>query len=161
MDSYVIDTNVLITANGKHKNASDEDAFVCQNFLVNCIKVRVSIDSMELIFKEYFTHASLSGQPGIGDAFLKRLWDNQYNDSICEQVDITPHPVREFEEFPDDESLADFDRDDRKFVAVAVGSRFDAVICNATDTDWWDYRHAFKKLGITIQFLCPELMAED
>lgn len=157
MNSFIVDTNVLVVANGKYQKANEDDVFECQNFLIDIRKKHLSVDSLGLIFQEYFTHASRSGEPGIGDAFAKWLWYNQWNPSICERVAITPHPEREFLEFPEEESLKDFDRDDRKFVAVAVSSKFDAIICNATDTDWWDYRDAFEKLGIKIKNLCPEL----
>jgi predicted nucleic acid-binding protein len=157
MHSFIVDTNVLVVANGKYQKASEDDVFKCQNFLIDLRKKHLSVDSSELIFQEYFKNASRSGQPGIGDAFAKWLWYNQWNPSICEQVTITPHPEREFLEFPEEENLKDFDRDDRKFVAVAVSSKFEAIICNATDTDWWDYREAFEKVGIKIKNLCPEL----
>ena len=61
-------------------------------------------------------------------------------------------------EFPDDEDLKKFDMSDRKFVAVAIKSEFNAIIFNATDSDWWNYKKAFKKHGIEIKFLCPELI---
>lgn len=162
MDSLVIDTNVLAVANGKHPNAADADVFKCQEFLEGTRTRHVSVDTLGLIFEEYFKHADRSGQPGIGDAFAKWLWHNQWDEAICEQVVITPDPEgdREFLEFPDDEALSAFDRDDRKFVAVAVSSQFDAVICNASDSDWWDFRAAFEKHRLNINFLCPELIKQ-
>ena len=102
MNSFIVDTNVLVVANGKYQKANEDDVFECQNFLIDIRKRQLSVDSSELIFKEYFTHASRSGQPGIGDAFAKWLWYNQWNPSICEQVTITTHPEREFLEFPED-----------------------------------------------------------
>lgn len=161
MDSFVIDTNVLIVANGKYINASDDDVYACGRFLDDIQKTekQLSIDSTGFIFKEYFKHTCRSGQPGIGDKFAKWFWQNQGNTSICEQVDITPDTEgdRGFLEFPADESLKKFDHEDRKFVAVAKKSKFDAVICNASDSDWWDFKDAFERAGIKIKFLCPEL----
>jgi len=160
MHSYIIDTNVLAVANESYPKAGDKEVFTCQRFLVDVMQTHLSVDSLGLIFYEYFTHASRSGQPGMGDAFAKWFWDNQYDVSICEQVDITPDPggKRGFLEFPGDERLKDFDMEDRKFAAVAVKSQFDAVICNATDSDWWDYKEVFTQLGINIEFLTPELI---
>ena len=57
-----------------------------------------------------------------------------------------------------DERLARFDRDDRKFVAVAVGCEPTAEVFNATDTDWWHHRVALEENGVQVRFLCPELM---
>ena len=156
--SYIIDTNVLMVANWKYPHADDTNVFKCQNFLIDVREKHLSVDSLGFIFKEYFSHASRSGQPGIGDKFAKWLWDNQWDTSVCEQVLITPDPEKGFLEFPEEDDLKDFDMEDRKFVAVAVSSKFNAIICNATDSDWWNYKDAFKKVGIRIKFLCPELL---
>ena len=160
MNSFVIDTNVLVVANEKYQRATYKHVYICQKFLTDLREKKVSIDSLGLILKEYFIHASRSGQPGIGDAFAKWLWNNQWNVSRCERVEITPDENGEkgFVEFPGDEALITFDRSDRKFVAVAVKSEFDAVICNATDSDWWEHKDHFKKHGIEIKFLCPDLI---
>ena len=160
MNSFVIDTNVLITANGDYPNAGDKDIAACGQFLVSMREKLSSLDSLGLIFIEYFKHVRRSGQPGLGDAFAKWLWNNQGNTAKCELVDITPDSEnsRGFKEFPDDNRLKDFDWEDRKFAAVAVASKYEAVICNATDSDWWDYKEIFKSLGIEIHFLCPGLI---
>ncbi|HET6383334.1 MAG TPA: hypothetical protein VFJ58_08090, partial [Armatimonadota bacterium] len=103
---------------------------------------------------------SHSGQPGVGDSFFKWLWVNQENLQTCRKVVITPAKQHErgFEEFPDDPELARFDHSDRKFVATIIASREKAPIVNASDTDWWDYGDALKRHGVTVLFLCPELM---
>jgi hypothetical protein len=62
------------------------------------------------------------------------------------------------EEFPDDPELVRFDRSDRKFVAVALASRLDPSVLNATDTDWWHYRECLKRHGVRVVFLCSGLM---
>src|SRR5438874_2727122 len=84
----------------------------------------IVIDDRFRIIEEYRRHLSHSGQPGVGDAFFKWLWENQANESRCERATITQkgHDSTAFEEFPDDESLTGFDREDRKFVAVALAS---------------------------------------
>lgn len=61
-------------------------------------------------------------------------------------------------DFPDDEMLAGFDRDDRKFVAVAIASGESPPILNASDTDWHDHRQALSRHGVAVEFVCPELM---
>lgn len=160
MNSYVVDTNVLVVANEKYQKANFKHIYICQQFLIDLRKKKISVDSLELILKEYFSHASRSGQPGIGDAFAKWLWDNQWNRNRCERVEITRDDKGEkgFLEFPEDEDLKNFDMSDRKFVAVAIKSEFNAIICNATDSDWWNYKKTFKKHNIEIKFLCPDLI---
>lgn len=92
--------------------------------------------------------------------FFKWLWNNQGNPKWCLKVKITPKPGKKenYREFPDDPDLAGFDASDRKFVAIAVASGKNPPILNATDTDWWEYRVAFERNKISVNFLCPELM---
>jgi len=57
--------------------------------------------------------------------------------------------------------LRGFDPADRKFVAVALVSRYEPEIQNAVDADWWDYRDVLKDHGLRIEFLCPEQFASE
>jgi len=161
--SYIIDTNVLVVANGKYAKADYKNVFDCQQFLDDARRKMISIDSLGLILKEYFSHANRSGEPGIGDAFARWLWENQYVISRCEMVDIIPDDKGEkgFYEFPDDEDLKTFDMDDRKFVAVAIKSRFEPIICNATDSDWFEHEEHLKRHGVKVLFLCPGLIKKN
>lgn len=154
----IIDTNVLVVANQHHENASIHCVERCMDALAEAHGDQVFLDEGQRILDEYRHHCSHSGQPGVGDAFFKWLWDNQGNTCHCKKVLITPHEGRGFGEFPEDANFDGFDRNDRKFVAVAVASNEEPPIINASDTDWWDYREAFKKNGINICFLCEELM---
>ncbi len=61
-------------------------------------------------------------------------------------------------DFPDDPDLAGFDLNDRKFVAVALASKLDPEILNASDTDWWIHRESLERNRVRIRFLCPQLM---
>ncbi|MFT3790484.1 MAG: hypothetical protein QM741_05275 [Rudaea sp.] len=160
--SVVIDTNVAVVANGKHEVASDDCIERCIDALIAAQQGVVLVDDGFLIFDEYQRHLSHAGQPGVGDAFFKWLWSNQANPSHCRQVEITPiDPAgRVFQEFPDDPDLEKFDRDDRKFVAVALASGETPDILNASDTDWWTFRESLTRYGIQTQFLCQELMAD-
>jgi len=161
--AVVADTNVLIVANGKSEQASPDCVIAAITALETAKGQQVVVvDSGLRIFNEYFRYASLSGQPGLGDVFLKWLWNNQANSDRCEQVNITPlaNDPDTFEEFPNDPDLAAFDLSDRKFVAVACASANNPTLLNATDTDWWDFRIPLSRNGLVINFLCPELMKE-
>ncbi len=158
--TVVIDTNVLVVAN----NAADHATPNCTCASIDALlAIRdqevVVVDESGLIIAEYRRHASPEGQPGVGDEFLKYLIDNRGNEERCKQVRIVPLDGDSFAEFPDDPTLAQFDRDDRKFVAVALSCLPPAEVVNATDTDWRDYRHPLKRHGIKIRFLCPDMMA--
>lgn len=159
----VIDTNVGVVANGKHAAADLDCISACIEALKNARKRSVLVDDGQRIFDEYRRHLSPAGQPGAGDAFFKWLWSNQGNPRYCCQVVITELGVTgtDFGEFPDDPALATFDRDDRKFVAVAIASGQDPYILNASDTDWWIHRTALISSGVNVKFLCPELMLDE
>ena len=157
----VVDTNVAVAANLQTRQTSE----VCIESCIDALRdargeACLLLDGDGLILSEYQKNLSLSGQPGVGDAFFKWLWDNQGSEAHCRKVPITPHDDRVFEEFPDDPELAQFDRNDRKFVAVARASSNHPTVINATDTDWWIYRKALKRSGVMVSFLCPELMTE-
>lgn len=158
----VVDTNVAITANGRAEQANPDCVARCANELRNIRdRCRVILDQGDLILREYRKHLRLSGGPGAGDAFFKWLWRHQHLQAHSRAVPIRFHPQRDFQEFPADSDLGDFDRDDRKFVAVALASGTDPEILNATDTDWWNYHKPLERHGVNVKFLCPELMPEQ
>jgi hypothetical protein len=161
--AVVIDTNVLVVANKESEQAGPDHVIACVNALLKTqLQQIVAIDSKNRILNEYFYHANRSGQPGMGDAFAKWLFENQGHLERCELVDITPktNDPEDFVEFPDDPDLAAFDRSDRKFVAVSLASKNKPKILNATDSDWWIFRYPLKKHGVIVKFLCPDLMKE-
>ena len=161
MDAVVVDTNVLAVANFQAEQAGPDCVLACIDALETAKRQQiVVIDSRSRIFNEYFRHASRSGQPGLGDAFIKWLWNNQADATHCEQVDLTPNHCDEddFQEFPDDHDLDGFDRSDRKFVAVAIKSKYHPAVLNATDTDWFNFLTVLEWHGVFVNFLCPDLI---
>ncbi len=155
----VMDTNVAVVANGKAQQADRDCILKCINRLSHIRdECRLLLDNRNLILKEYLGNLSLSGQPGLGDTFFKWLWQNHANPEYCRKVAVKPREDRGFEEFPEDPNLSSFDRDDRKFVAVALASETGPKVLNASDADWWHYRQALRQHGVEIVFLCPDLM---
>lgn len=159
----VLDTNVAIVANGQTPHAGLGCEAACVERLDKIRREeKLLLDNGRSILKEYLkSRLSLSGQPGSGDAFFKWVWDHQGRTDLCHIVTITPCATREYMEFPASRELRDFDRDDRKFVAVAIASGMSPSILNATDTDWRDYRKALEKHGVQIEFVCPALMRDN
>jgi hypothetical protein len=160
----VVDTNVLVVANQKNEQAGAGCVLACVDALERIQKRgRLVLDDAMLIFEEYRSYGSFSGQPGVGDAFFKWVHDNRYNDRYCERVPLTPSTdtSREFEEFPAAPELNGFDRSDRKFVAVALASAYSPPVLNAVDSDWWDYYKALRRNGVKVRFLCPEQFDEE
>lgn len=161
MRAVVIDTNVMVVANGKAEQADLKCEQHCQEALVETQRSRLTVlDGDGRLFIEYRRNLSASGQPGLGDAFFKWLWDNQANSRHCELVPITPRHSRpgDFEEFPQDAQLEGFDAADRKFVAVARASAHAPTILNAVDPDWKEYEEPLRRHGVKIAFLCPNMM---
>lgn len=155
----VVDTNVAVVANEKSEQASSS---CIQNCLLQLKRItgekdRIVIDNQWIIIREYMANLRSSGEPGIGDEFLKWVLTNHTNPKRCSQVRITPvNGVDEnFEEFPSDPDLHRFDRSDRKFVAVALSHPKRPTILQAVDSDWWNARDALKRNGVRIKFLCP------
>ena len=157
----VMDTNVAVVANLQATHADEDCVETCIQ-AIECIMDRccIVVDNQWAIMGEYEGQLNSSGQPGVGDAFLKWLLTHLWNPSHCLQVAINADSARGYREFPNDPELARFDRSDRKFVAVARAADEDSPppILNASDTDWWDHRKVLKIHGIQIEFLCPGLM---
>lgn len=158
----IVDTDVMVVANRRAPQASltcVEHCLVRLHSLEHTGKI-VLDDNWHLL-GEYLDELSSTGQPGVGDAFLKWILTNRTNPERCEYHHITPvyesttasEPVS-FEEFPDAPSLADFDRDDRKMAALAIVSG--APVWNAVDSDWWNYRIPLQQHGIDVDFVCPD-----
>lgn len=160
MAAVVIDVNVPIVANFGHEQANLECIQACTQALTAARNQLVLVDDAQRILSAYRKYLSHSGQPGLGDAFFKWLWQNQANKEHCVQITVTPvgNSGTNFAEYPTDPELAIFDPNDRIFVAVAKASRLDAEILNASDTDWWQARKAFVRNGVRLRFLCEDLM---
>lgn len=156
----VIDTNVLIAANGRDcPQVTPQCQLSASKYLNNFLKEgMIVVDDKWLILKEYQNKVNPKGQPGIGDAFLKWVLTNRANPKCCQQIAITPKNDN-FQEFPDDASLTTFDPSDRKFVVVALRCPDRPPIINAVDSDWAEFYQALTQLGLTIKFLCPDIVS--
>ena len=155
----IVDTNVAVVANGKSEQASEQCVDSCAERLDQIMYggVKLVLDDDWRILDEYMRNLHTNG-PDIGDRFL--AWTLQYrtNPERCELVPITPvnDLENEFEEFPTDSALDEFDRDDRKFIAVALAHPEKPPIIQAVDTQWWDFRDALSRNGVTVEFICED-----
>ena len=154
----IVDTNVALVANGKSEQASEDCEEICINRLVEITngEIKLALDDERRIIEEYRGKLSPDGQPGVGDAFLKWVEMNWTNPDHCDLVAITPVDGLEndFTEFPDDPALEDFHSKDRKFVVVALSHPENPPILQATDSEWWDFRDAIRRNGVTVEFIC-------
>lgn len=157
----LVDTNVPINANLANDPTTIPDNLVaCVQSCVDAIdhvmkKGEFVIDSGDEIYSEYLNNLCLSGQKGIGNAFMKWVHDNRWNLPDSDRVVISQNG-ESYDEFPVHDGLVNFDNSDRKFVAAANAHPAKPPILQAADSKWWGWKDALKDVGITVHFLCPE-----
>jgi hypothetical protein len=119
---------------------------------------RLVLDDGWRIIGEYRNKLSPTGQPGLGDRFLKWVLTNWASPERCERVTITPKPGddSDFQEFPSAPGLETFDPSDRKFVAVAHAHTERPPILQGVDSKWWGWKEVLASAGIPVKFLCPD-----
>ncbi len=153
----VVDTNVVVVANALSEQASEDCVAICAERLEEIMRdeVKLVLDDDWQILGEYAQNLHSTGND-VGDRFLRWVLRNWRNPERCDLIHITSvnGSENEFEEFPDDPALNDFDPDDRKFIAVARAHLENPPILQAVDSQWWDFRDAFHRNGVTVKFIC-------
>lgn len=160
-EKCLVDTNVPKTANLATQPDPASDVPVC--CVLACIEAiehvirerALVMDAGDEIFDEYRLQLSMRGQPGVGDRFMKWVHDHRWSFSSSDRVAITKNGDS-YDEFPDHDGLKEFDKSDRKFVAVANAHSEKPPILQATDSKWWGWKEVLEEVGITVHFLCPE-----
>jgi hypothetical protein len=152
----VVDTNVLLVANGEHSDVSPGCVIACVEVLEHLRKRGcVVLDDGYEILSEYSQKTKPNTGNRVGDAFLKWLFQNSGNTRFVTQVHIDKHAERGYTEFPDDAELHDFDHADRKFVAVAAAHTNRPPILQGTDSKWAEWSERLLIHRINVEFLCP------
>ena len=168
MDAVIVDTNVIVVANDADDDDREDCRERCQDRIEQILDQRekVVVDDEWRIFGEYEHHINPNTRKGIGAIFVKTLMQNLKNPEICTMVHITPSAGNgtDFEEFPNDPTLSDFDSDDRKFIAVAVAyeniHQQKAILLQAVDSQWYELREALAKNGLEVEFICEEYIRD-
>jgi hypothetical protein len=159
-EKCVVDTNVPLIANMATDPANvPEDLVSCVLACIEAInhvvkKGGLVLDEADEIFDEYRNKLRMSGQPGVGDRFMKWVHDNRWGFPPQDRVSITKNG-NSYNEFPQHPGLSKFDDSDRKFVAVANAHPDKPHILEATDSKWWGWGGDLAQVGITVKFLCP------
>lgn len=157
MVPVVIDTNVLLVANGSHDGASTACRMACIARLSERQKAGVVVvDDARLLLGEYQNKTRPNQPKGVGDVFLKWLLQNQANAARVHQVRITSTGLDSFAEFPDATLQSEFDASDRKFVAVANAHPDKPPIWQAADSKWLKWWQRLDAAGVKVDFLCPD-----
>lgn len=153
----VIDTNVLLVANGQHADVSPDCVAECVRRLQSMMqKASVTVvDDGYRILGEYQHKTRLNPPKGAGDVFLKWLL-RQSGTGQMEQVMLNETAADCFAEFPDKALEPNFDAPDRKFAAVASAHPDRPEIWQAVDCKWLDWWLALQAKGVQVKFLCPD-----
>lgn len=152
----VIDTNVLLVANGQHDDASPGCVVECvQRLQAMQREGIVVVDDGYRILGEYQNKTCINPAKGVGDIFLKWLLRNSSSPRV-EQVSLVEIADSSFAEFPDPALELLFDASDRKFPAVANVHPGKPPIWQAVDCKWLNWWATLKAKGVEVEFLCPD-----
>lgn len=167
MGAVIIDTNVLVVANGRDAapQATEECVILCRVRLAEIFRgsEKMLLDDKDRIIQEYKNNLNENGRRH-GDQFWlelrRRMWREQEK---FIRVSITPLAGNgtDFEEFPNDDAvLKNFHKKDRKFVAVALAYQRDsgreAPILIADDSGWKEFNTALANHGVHIDSICDD-----
>lgn len=157
MNAAVIDTNVLLVANGSHADVSPACRKACvERLLQHQLSGVVAIDDGYRILREYQNKTRPNQPKGVGDAFLKWLLQQAGNPSRVHRVTLTEIQADVFAEFPDPALQPAFDLPDRKFAAVAHAHPDKPPIWQAADCKWLNWWQQLHAKGVWVDFLCRD-----
>lgn len=160
MNLWVIDTNVMVVANGRHEGDRPV-SLGCRaasiEFLLEFLKGDncVLVDYADAVLKEYRDYLNFSGQPGVGDRFLQELYRNM---ARIQRVDLPIGTDDEYSDLHPDIAASGFDQSDRKFAALALQQG--APVANSVDSDWVLHLALLTDCGIVVNLLCGQDRAE-
>lgn len=153
----VVDTNVILVANGAHKDVSPECVLECVKRLRQLMSHgSIAIDDAYRIVDEYQNKTNPRRGKGVGDVFLKWVLSRLGDTNRVHQVSLTEVSKDRFLEFPMPDLEQAFDRSDRKFAAVANSHPAKPSIWQATDSKWLDWWPDLQAEGILVEFLCED-----
>lgn len=164
MMTVIVDTNVAVVASVQAEQESDakyKDCIAaCAERLgqINNEGVRLALDDQRRIIDEYRRNLESLDRFNIGYQFYKWVEMNWTNPERCDRISITPVDGLEinFKEFPDDPALADFDDDDRKFIAVACAHPDSPPILQAVDGKWRNFLDVLRDKGVMVEYICED-----
>ena len=159
MSAVVIDTNILLVADGQAEHMSLACKIECLDRLKTVqSSEQVVLDFQRIILEEYgHTLDPSKRPPSPGCVFLKWLLVNQCNPLHTSMVNLTPidNAKTRFSEFPPDDALEEaFDPSDRKFVSVAYAHPEKPPILESADSKWLGWETDLNHHGIQVEFLC-------
>jgi hypothetical protein len=150
----VVDTNVLLTADGRSSYSRVCAANCGKKLLLIQAENQVVLDRGREILTEYARKVPHTGQPGLGYYFWKWLINTKGGDEHCAWVELASNVEKGYDAFPDHEGLKDFDLSDRKFVAASIAHPAKPEIVQAGDSKWWGWKDSLAACGVSVNFPC-------
>lgn len=151
----VVDTNVILVANGQHPGVSEACVQACRERLARLMSGgRIVLDDAFEILHEYRHKTDPEHGRWPGDAFVRWVLHHVDDPSRVERIHLEPDPVWGYASFPRQEALWSFDAADRKFVAVARAHPAHPPILQAADSKWLDWSAGLAAAGVSVCFLC-------
>ena len=170
------DENGRLIAVGMADHATPACITTCKNRLdqIRRGSTKVVLDDSRRFIDEYQRYvrdpkSNPRQQNRAGDLFWAWLTRIQWIPEKCTMVYITPRQGNgtKFDEFPDDAELKEvvkdgkkiiFDKDDRKFIAVAIAYTREtqqiAPILQAVDAKWEGFIEALQRHGVEVEQIC-------
>ena len=106
MKRHVVDTNVLVVANGR---ISPKATPRCREAAIDALMYllesgQIIMDWAGEMTTEYRTYCNASGQPGVGDRFFQEVLTSHASGKL-ERIDLVKRDDGSFIDFPDDPDL--------------------------------------------------------
>ena len=169
LKKFVVDTNVPYVANYA-VDSDDKPSDLPNSCVLKCVekieylmhnKDSIVIDNNYEILTEYRKKLSSGNPSGLGAEFYKWISSIVWTLPDANRVVIAKiENEKYYKEFPHHADLKNFDRSDRKFIAVANKHPENPEILQATDSKWWGARVALCEVGIKVRFLCEDYIKE-
>jgi hypothetical protein len=157
-ETFVVDTNVVLVAGGRHGEVSPSCVATCALKLKAIMDSgRIALDNGYEVIREYQNKTNPTNlEKGPGEVFVKWALNNLTNPNRCDLVHLERVNGDEYATFPHHPDLSGFDTADKKFVAVSNAHKDHPAILEAADSKWLDWAPALKSCGIEVEFLCKE-----
>ncbi len=156
-NTFVIDTNVFKVASQENHDLAD----CCYDFLDKLLEKSHNIlidDFFDQKSKKFISEIAIEYSKNLSPqdrAFwvLQKIYSHEPN-GIIKRIPVKKDKYNKYYlDFPKDSDLKNFDKSDRKFVAVAIASKINPEIVNAVDSDWRECEVSLKKY-VKLKFLC-------
>lgn len=170
MAHKIVDTNVPLTAAGMNTGASENCEHDCGEVISSIMKgeITVLVDEDDSAISEYRNNMYPDPKGTRAGQFLMYLLVNRRRPDRVRSLKLQIDEYGNFLDYPDckgtwtsnDPRCKTFDKDDKKWVALAVRFAKDAgefaPIVNATDRCWLAFESHLESAGVTLEILCRD-----